>query len=270
MDPAVHIKTIAAKLHLHDWQVENTLRLLDDGATIPFISRYRKEVTGSLNEVQLAEIRDEYERLKELEKRREAVIKSVGEQDKMTPELLAKINAALTMSQLEDLYLPYRPKRKTRASVAREKGLEPLAHWLLAQKPGDPETEAEKYLADMVGSTGEALAGARDIIAEMVSEDELVRGAMRRLYERDAVITSKVVKGKESSKESTCVPATTLHGRSVRQPPTAGAACWHPPWRRSSERAPRRKPMRRQYASSLRTCASCSSPHRWERRAFWQ
>lgn len=197
MDPAVHIKTIAAKLHLHDWQVENTLRLLDDGATIPFISRYRKEVTGSLNEVQLAEIRDEYERLKELEKRREAVIKSVGEQDKMTPELLAKINAALTMSQLEDLYLPYRPKRKTRASVAREKGLEPLAHWLLAQKPGDPETEAEKYLADMVGSTGEALAGARDIIAEMVSEDELVRGAMRRLYERDAVITSKVVKGKE-------------------------------------------------------------------------
>ena len=197
MDPAVHIKTIAAKLHLHDWQVENTLRLLDDGATIPFISRYRKEVTGSLNEVQLAEIRDEYERLKELEKRREAVIKSVGEQDKMTPELLAKINAALTMSQLEDLYLPYRPKRKTRASVAREKGLEPLALWLLAQKPGDPETEAEKYLADMVGSTGEALAGARDIIAEMVSEDELVRGAMRRLYERDAVITSKVVKGKE-------------------------------------------------------------------------
>jgi uncharacterized protein len=197
MDPALHIKTIAGKLHLHDWQVENTLRLLDDGATIPFISRYRKEVTGSLNEVQLAEIRDEYERLKELEKRREAVIKSIEEQEKMTPELLAKISAALTMSQLEDLYLPYRPKRKTRASVAREKGLEPLALWLLSQKPGDPETEAAKYLTDLVESTDAALAGARDIIAEMVSEDEPVRGAMRRLYERDAVITSRVVKGKE-------------------------------------------------------------------------
>jgi uncharacterized protein len=197
MDPSLHIKTIARKLQLHDWQVENTLRLLDDGATIPFISRYRKEVTGSLNEVQLAEIRDEYERLKELEKRREAVIKSIEEQEKMTPELLVKINAALTMSQLEDLYLPYRPKRKTRASVAREKGLEPLALWLLAQNAGDPETEAEKYLTDLVERTDAALAGARDIIAEMVSEDELVRGAMRRLYERDAVITSRAVKGKE-------------------------------------------------------------------------
>jgi len=197
MDPSLHINTIARKLQLHDWQVENTLRLLDDGATIPFISRYRKEVTGSLNEVQLAEIRDEYERLKELEKRREAVIKSIEEQEKMTPELLGKINAALTISHLEDLYLPYRPKRKTRASVAREKGLEPLALWLLAQKPGDPETEAAKYLNDMVESTDAALAGARDIIAEMVSENEPVRGALRRLYERDAVITSRVVKGKE-------------------------------------------------------------------------
>lgn len=197
MDPSLHIKTIARKLQLHDWQVENTLRLLDDGATIPFISRYRKEVTGSLNEVQLAEIRDEYERLKELEKRREAVIKSIEEQEKMTPELLAKITAALTMSQLEDLYLPYRPKRKTRASVAREKGLEPLAIWLLQQRPGDPETEAAKYITGEVESEDAALAGARDIIAEMVSENELVRGALRRLYERDAVITSRVVKGKE-------------------------------------------------------------------------
>ncbi len=197
MDPSLHIKTIAQKLQLHDWQVENTLRLLDDGATIPFISRYRKEVTGSLNEVQLAEIRDEYERLKELEKRREAIIKSIEEQEKMTPELLAKINAALTISQLEDLYLPYRPKRKTRASVAREKGLEPLALWLMAQKPGDPETEAAKYLGDAVESADAALAGARDIVAEIVSENDQVRGSLRRLYERDAVITSKGVKGKE-------------------------------------------------------------------------
>ena len=197
MDPSLHIKTIAQKLQLHDWQVENTLRLLDDGATIPFISRYRKEVTGSLNEVQLAEIRDEYERLKELEKRREAIIKSIEEQEKMTPELLAKINGVLTISQLEDLYLPYRPKRKTRASVAREKGLEPLALWLLAQKPGDPETEAAKYLGDAVESTDAALAGARDIIAEMVCENDLVRGSLRRLYEREAIITSRGVKGKE-------------------------------------------------------------------------
>ena len=197
MGPSAHIKIIAQKLRLHDWQVENTLRLLDDGATIPFISRYRKEVTGSLNEVQLAEIRDEYERLRELDKRREAIIKSVEEQEKMTPELLAKINAALTLSQLEDLYLPYRPKRKTRASVAREKGLEPLSMWLLEQLPGDPQLEAEKYLGDLVENTDAALAGACDIIAEMVSENELVRGSLRRLYERDAVITSKGVKGKE-------------------------------------------------------------------------
>jgi protein Tex len=197
MDPAAHIKIIARKLQLHDWQVENTLRLLDDGATIPFISRYRKEVTGSLNEVQLAEIRDEYERLRELDKRREAIIKSIEEQEKMTPELLEKINDALTLSQLEDLYLPYRPKRKTRASVARARGLEPLALWLLEQKQGDPETEAGKYIGDEIDSTDAALAGARDIIAELVSENEQVRGSLRRLYERDAVITSKGVKGKE-------------------------------------------------------------------------
>lgn len=197
MDPSTHIKTIAKKFQLHDWQVENTLRLLDDGATIPFISRYRKEVTGSLNEVQLAEIRDEYERLRELDKRREAIIRSISEQEKMTPELLVKINAALTLSQLEDLYLPYRPKRKTRASVARARGLEPLALWLLEQRAGDPETEAAIYISDEVENTEAALGGARDIIAEMVSENEQVRGSLRRLYEREAVITSKGVKGKE-------------------------------------------------------------------------
>jgi uncharacterized protein len=197
MDPAAHIKIIARKLQLHDWQVENTLRLLDDGATIPFISRYRKEVTGSLNEVQLAEIRDEYERLRELDKRREAIIKSIEEQEKMTPELLDRINAVLTIAALEDIYLPYRPKRKTRASIAREKGLEPLALWLLEQKQGDPETEAGRYTGDEVETVDAALAGARDIIAEIVSENELVRASLRRIYERDAVITSKVVKGKE-------------------------------------------------------------------------
>jgi len=197
MDPGAHIKIIAQKFQLHDWQVENTLRLLDDGATIPFISRYRKEVTGSLDEVQLAGIRDEYERLRELDKRKEAVIKSIEEQEKMTPELLSRINDVQTISQLEDLYLPYRPKRRTRASVAREKGLEPLALWLLEQTPGAPEDEAEKYLNDKVENVGDALNGARDIIAEMISENEQVRGKMRILYERDAVISSRVVKGKE-------------------------------------------------------------------------
>lgn len=197
MEATKNIKLIAKKLQLNDWQVENTIRLLDDGATIPFISRYRKEVTGSLDEVQLAEIRDEYERLKELDKRREAIIKSIEEQEKMTPELLDKINRALTMAELEDLYLPYRPKRRTRATIAREKGLEPLALWLLRQTPGSADDEAEKYLSDNVADVDEALAGARDIIAETVSESEPVRSSMRKLFEREAVITSKVIKGKE-------------------------------------------------------------------------
>lgn len=198
MEVVRNIKLIAQKFQLHDWQVENTIRLLDDGATIPFISRYRKEVTGSLNEVQLMEIRDEYERLRELDKRREAIIKSIEEQEKMTPELLEKLNKAMTMSELEDLYLPYKPKRRTRATVAREKGLEPFALWLLEQKQGSPEDEAEKYLTDDVTTADDALSGARDIIAEMVSESEPVRAGLRRLYERDAVITSKVVRGKET------------------------------------------------------------------------
>ena len=197
MEVAKNIRFIAQKLQLHDWQVENTIRLIDDGATIPFISRYRKEVTGSLNEVQLLEIRDEYERLRELDKRREAIIKSIEEQEKMTPELLDKLNSALTMSEIEDLYLPYRPKRRTRATMAREKGLEPLAIWLLEQLSQSPEDEAEKYLSEEVATAAEALAGARDIIAEMVSESEPVRSGLRRLYERDAVITSRVIKAKE-------------------------------------------------------------------------
>lgn len=197
MEAAKNIRYIAKKLQLHDWQVENTIRLLDDGATIPFISRYRKEVTGSLNEVQLQEIRDEYERLKELDKRREAVIKSIEEQEKMTPDLLEKLKSALTLSEIEDIYLPYRPKRRTRATMAREKGLEPLAKWVLDQNNGSPEDEAEKYLNDQVETADDALAGARDIIAETVSESEPVRSSLRKLYERDAVITSKVLKGKE-------------------------------------------------------------------------
>jgi protein Tex len=192
------ITSIANKLSLQEWQVENTIRLFDDGATIPFISRYRKEMTGSLNEVQLMQIKEEYDRLQELEKRREAIIKSIEEQEKMTPELRAKIDGALSMAELEDIYLPFRPKRRTRATIAREKGLEPLAEIIFKQQEKDPQSVAEKYLNDEVKSADEAISGASDIIAEQVSENEIARRQMRRLFEREAVIFSKVIKGKEA------------------------------------------------------------------------
>ena len=198
MESNKNIKLIAARLGLHDWQVENTIRLMDDGASIPFIARYRKEMTGSLDEVRLLHIKDEYTRLKELDARRETIIRTIEEQEKMTPELRERIDAAVTMAELEDIYLPYRPKRRTRATIAREKGLEPLAAIILEQKENDPLLKAEEFLNDMVKSVEEAVAGASDIIAEWVSEDEKARKQLRRLYEKEAVIFSKVVKGKES------------------------------------------------------------------------
>jgi len=197
MDKKKYISLLASRLGHHEWQVENVIRLIDDGATIPFISRYRKEMTGSLDEVQIAHIKDEYDKLLELEKRREAIIRSIEEQEKMTPELLESLNAAVSMTELEDLYLPYRPKRKTRASVAREKGLEPLAMVIIKQEVQDPVAEAEKYLGDEVESPENALQGARDIIAEWINEDQLARKRIRRLFEREAHIISKLVKGKE-------------------------------------------------------------------------
>jgi uncharacterized protein len=193
-----NIVLVAKKLGLHDWQVENTIRLMDGGATVPFISRYRKEMTGSLDEVQLMHIKEEYDRLKELDARKEAVIKSIEEQEKMTPELKQRIDAALTMAELEDIYLPYRPKRRTRATIAREKGLEPLAQLILEQKENDPAHKAEDFLTDDVATIEDAVAGASDIIAEWVSEDEKARKQLRYLFDKEAVIYSKVVKGKES------------------------------------------------------------------------
>jgi uncharacterized protein len=193
-----NIELIARKLGLHDWQVENTIRLLDDGGTIPFISRYRKEMTGSLDEVKLLHIKDEYNRLKELDARRESIIKSIEEQEKMTPELEEKIDSVLTMAELEDIYLPYRPKRRTRATIAREKGLESLATIILEQKESDPELLAEKYLNEAVLTVDEAMAGASDIIAEWISENEKARKQLRYLYEKEATVFSKVIKGKES------------------------------------------------------------------------
>jgi uncharacterized protein len=193
-----NILFIAKKLALHDWQVENTIRLMDGGATIPFISRYRKEMTGSLDEVQLMHIKDEYDRLNDLDARREAIIKSVEEQEKMTPELRQRIDGALTMSELEDIYLPYRPKRRTRATIAREKGLEPLAQLIMDQKENDPAGKAEGFLNEDVATVEDAIAGASDIIAEWANEDEKARKHIRHLFEKEAVIYSRAIKGKEA------------------------------------------------------------------------
>jgi len=193
-----HIEIVARKLGLHDWQVENTIRLMDGGATIPFISRYRKEMTGSLDEVQLMHIKEEYDRLKELDARKEAVLKSIGEQEKMTPELRKKLEDAVTMSELEDIYLPYRPKRRTRATIAKEKGLEPLAVLIMEQKVNDPSVKAEAFLNDDVATIEDALAGACDIIAEWINEDEKARRQLRYLFEKEAIVYSKVIKGKEA------------------------------------------------------------------------
>jgi protein Tex len=198
MNTNKNVLLVAKKLGLHEWQVENTIRLMDGGATIPFISRYRKEMTGSLDEVQLMHISEEYDRLKELDARKNAVIKSIEEQEKMTPELRQKIDASVTMSELEDIYLPYKPKRRTRATIAREKGLEPLAVLIMDQKESDPALKAEAFLNDDVENVEAAIAGASDIIAEWINEDEKARKQLRFLFDKEAIIYSKVVKGKET------------------------------------------------------------------------
>ena len=196
----IHELIIAKELSISERQVESTVELLDGGATVPFISRYRKEVTGSLDEVQVAAIRDRIVQLRELDKRREAILKSITEQGKLTPELEKAVNAAQTMSELEDIYLPYKPKRRTRATIAREKGLEPLALLILEQGKLDPETEAAKYIDTEKGvnTAEEALAGARDIIAETVNENKNARTKIRKLFMDTAIIKSKVITGKET------------------------------------------------------------------------
>src|ERR1700748_16709 len=196
-----HYKKIAAELSVTEKQVSTTAGLLDEGATVPFISRYRKELTGSLDEVQVAAIRDRVQQLRELDKRREAILKSLTEMGKLTPELEAKINEAETMVVLEDIYLPYRPKRKTRATTAREKGLQPLADKLLEQNRFDIETEAATFIDEEKGvaSIEEALAGARDIIAEQVSENAEARTRIRELFIEKGDFESKVIPGKEEA-----------------------------------------------------------------------
>ena len=190
---------IAEQLGLGQRQVEKTIELLEQGATVPFIARYRKEATGSLNEVQITAIRDLLIRLKELDKRREAILASISEQGKLTPELEQQILAAATMTELEDLYLPYKPKRRTRATMAIERGLEPLANELQKQYSCDVEQMAARYINPDKGvaSVEDALAGARDIIAERVSENAQARNRIRGLFRRSAMLSSKVVKNKE-------------------------------------------------------------------------
>lgn len=188
---------IALELGIKVQQVSNTLELLAQGATIPFIARYRKERTESLDEVQIANIRDRNTQLLELDKRKVAILDSIEEQGKLTEDLKRQIEAAETMAVLEDLYLPYKQKRKTRASMAKEKGLEPLAELIFSQKFVDVEGEAEKYLNDEVEEVEAALEGARDIIAEKINEDSQARNQVRKLYQREAMVSSVVAKGKE-------------------------------------------------------------------------
>ena len=192
---------IAAEVGCKPEQVKSTLSLMEGGATVPFISRYRKEATGGLDEVQIANIKDLFERYTELEKRRETILASLKEQDVLSPELKKKVEEASTSQELEDLYLPFRPKRKTGATKAKELGLEPLAKILMVQKEHFPEQAAERFVKGEVKSVEEALQGARDIIAEWMSENAALRARLRQTFYREAMISSKMVKGKEESGE---------------------------------------------------------------------
>ena len=193
---------IAAELKLPAHRIANTLKLLQGGATIPFISRYRKEATGGLDEVQIGDIQTRYEKLCELSKRKETVLSTIEEQGKLTPELKARISACWNATELEDIYLPFKPKRKTRAEAARAKGLESLALLLMMQKENNLAAKVRNFVKGEVKDEEDALKGARDILAEQISEDERSRNLMRNQFQRQALIQSKVVKGKEAEEAS--------------------------------------------------------------------
>lgn len=193
---------IAAELKLPAHRITNTLKLLQGGATIPFISRYRKEATGGLDEVQIGDIQTRYEKLCELSKRKETVLSTIEEQGKLTLELKARISACWNATELEDIYLPFKPKRKTRAEAARAKGLEPLALLLMMQKENNLAAKVRNFVKGEVKDEEDALKGARDILAEQISEDERSRNLMRNQFQRQALIQSKVVKGKEAEEAS--------------------------------------------------------------------
>ncbi len=203
MNPKI-TELIAQQVGVKNHQVKNTIELLGEGATVPFISRYRKERTGSLDEVQVLQIKELSEKFTELEKRRETVLKTIEEQEKLTPELKERIENCYDPVELEDIYLPYKPKRRTKATIARERGLEPLAKIIMKQLDREPESRAASFLNDEVPTADDALSGARDIIAEWVSENEKARNIVRREFERNAEINAKVVKGKEDEAEKYC------------------------------------------------------------------
>lgn len=192
------ISLVAKQLNIAENQVRNAVKLLSEGATIPFISRYRKEATGGLDEVQIGAVADAHSKLTEIAKRKETILKTIGEQDKLTDELRRKIEETWDSNLLEDIYLPYKPKRRTRGQMAIEKGLEPLAKIIMSQRTDNVETLAERFLNDRVPNVKEALAGARDIMAEWINENGYARNVVRRQFAREAVIASRVVKGKEA------------------------------------------------------------------------
>ena len=198
----IFTQLISSELHLQEHAVENTLKLLDEGCTIPFISRYRKERTGGLDEVQITAISDRWERLKEIAKRKETILKTITEQQKMTAELEKRISDCWESTVLEDIYLPYKPKRRTRAQVAREQGLEPLATLILMQRETNPNQAARRFVTGDVADVETAIKGAQDIIAEQVSEDERSRNQVRASFRREAFIESKVVKSKKDTDEA--------------------------------------------------------------------
>ena len=193
----IFTQLISVSLQLPEKQIANAIRLLDEGATIPFISRYRKEMTGGMDEVQLQDTKEQYDKLCQIEKRKETLLKSIDEQGKLTDELRNRIDKCWNATELEDIYLPYKPKRRTRAEIAREKGLEPLAKMIMKQNTGDVERMAQSFVGKKVESTDDAINGAKDIIAEWVNESEGARNAVRKIFSFDAVISSKLIKGKE-------------------------------------------------------------------------
>ena len=194
----IFISLIAKQLQISERQVQNTVKLLSEGSTIPFISRYRKELTSGLDEVQIGTIADLHGKLTELAKRKETILNTIEEQGKLTPELKQQIEQTWESTVLEDLYLPYKPKRRTRGQMACEKGLEPLAKLLMTQRYGDVDLQAERFLSDAVTSVKDALAGARDIMAEWINENGYARNTIRAIFSREAIIYSRLVKGKEA------------------------------------------------------------------------
>lgn len=193
----IYSKIISGVLNIPEHQIYKTISLLDEGATIPFISRYRKEITGGLDEVAIGSIKQQYEKLKELSKRKETILQTIEEQEKLTPELKTRIENCWDSTVLEDIYLPYKPKRQTKAEIARKKGLEPLAKIMMLQFERDIQGKAFPFVKGDVKDVEDALQGARDIIAEWVNEDESARNAIRNIFRREAIISAKVIKGKE-------------------------------------------------------------------------